>query len=172
MHPLVILLIGVTIVIVGVLVLRLHAFLALVLAALTVGVLTPTSATQQYWIEKYQYPPNKVAIDEENQEVFFDDAAKLHAGMQYQVMRSGSNGRIYHLVAVLDIQRLEEYTDEQGQRKSRAIARPIPQDSSQIKTNDLVIHRLDAQRAINQAKATVGKRQYDGWHAAMWYLHV
>jgi GntP family gluconate:H+ symporter len=44
MHPFIILLIGMTVVIGGVLLLRLHAFLALLLGALVVAVLTPTDA--------------------------------------------------------------------------------------------------------------------------------
>lgn len=48
MHPLALLAIGVTIVIGGILVFRLHAFLALILAALTVGALTPRSAIEGF----------------------------------------------------------------------------------------------------------------------------
>lgn len=52
MHPIAILLIGVVIVIGGVLFFRLHAFLALVLAALVVGLLTPASSLERYWINE------------------------------------------------------------------------------------------------------------------------
>lgn len=54
MHPIAILLIGVVIVIGGVLFFRLHAFLALTLAALVVGLLTPTANVERYWMEKGQ----------------------------------------------------------------------------------------------------------------------
>jgi len=50
-HPLVILLIGTGVVIGGILVLRLHAFLALVLAALAVAVLTAPETVYQYAID-------------------------------------------------------------------------------------------------------------------------
>ncbi len=48
MHVLAVLLTGVVIVVAGVLVLRLHAFLALLLAALTVGLLTPAAWSTRY----------------------------------------------------------------------------------------------------------------------------
>ena len=47
-HPITILLIGILIVLCGILWLRLHAFLALLLAGMTVAMLTPESALQQY----------------------------------------------------------------------------------------------------------------------------
>ncbi|CAN5913821.1 hypothetical protein BH23PLA1_BH23PLA1_15520 [soil metagenome] len=48
MHPVAILAVGIGIVLVGILVLRLHAFLALLLAALTVAWLTPVEALRNY----------------------------------------------------------------------------------------------------------------------------
>ena len=47
-----ILLVGVVTVVGGVLLLRLHAFLALVLGALFVGLLTPTTAVERHELEK------------------------------------------------------------------------------------------------------------------------
>jgi len=48
MHPLLILLIAIALVLGGILLLRLHAFLALLLAALVVALLTPTAALESY----------------------------------------------------------------------------------------------------------------------------
>ncbi len=48
MHPFAVLLIAVAIVLVGILVLRLHAFVALLLAAITVSVLTPATQLETY----------------------------------------------------------------------------------------------------------------------------
>jgi GntP family gluconate:H+ symporter len=48
MHPFIILLIGMAVVIGGVLLLRLHAFLALLLGALVVAIITPPEAVQQF----------------------------------------------------------------------------------------------------------------------------
>ncbi len=52
MHPVLILLIAIAIVLGGILLLRLHAFLALLLAALVVAMLTPTGALEQYAQER------------------------------------------------------------------------------------------------------------------------
>ncbi|MFQ5930749.1 MAG: GntP family permease, partial [Acidobacteriota bacterium] len=52
MHPLWILLTGMIVVVGGVLLLRLHAFLALLLGALVVSVLTPPGAIEQFALEK------------------------------------------------------------------------------------------------------------------------
>jgi len=65
MSPLILLLIGITIVVGGILTLRLHAFLALVLAAFAVALLTPETALQNYaakQLKKGDYSA-KVAAD-------------------------------------------------------------------------------------------------------------
>lgn len=54
MHPAVILAIAVTIVLGGILILRLHAFVALLLAALTVALLTPQTALRKYADEQVE----------------------------------------------------------------------------------------------------------------------
>ncbi|MCA9175806.1 MAG: GntP family permease [Planctomycetales bacterium] len=59
MHPVVLLLIGVAIVLGGVLLFRLHAFLALILAALTVASLTPLANREQYLGSKVALEPHK-----------------------------------------------------------------------------------------------------------------
>jgi len=52
MLPFWILLAGMTVVICGILLVRMHAFVALLLGALTVAVLTPSSAIERHGIEK------------------------------------------------------------------------------------------------------------------------
>jgi GntP family gluconate:H+ symporter len=52
MHPILILLIAIGIVLVSILVFRLHAFLALTLAALVVALLTPQANVKQYYVDK------------------------------------------------------------------------------------------------------------------------
>ena len=48
MQPVWILLIAISIVLIGILVLRLHAFVALLMAAMAVAMLTPTTALREY----------------------------------------------------------------------------------------------------------------------------
>jgi GntP family gluconate:H+ symporter len=88
MHPIAILLIGVVIVIGGVLFFRLHAFLALTLAALVVGLLTPTANIEKYWLDK-----NKVRVvgpGEEKRTVVLDlkPSGGAFIGDRYVVLRS------------------------------------------------------------------------------------
>jgi hypothetical protein len=52
MSPIALLATGIAIVIAGIICLRLHAALALLLAAITVGVLTPREAIQSYALDK------------------------------------------------------------------------------------------------------------------------
>ena len=61
-HPVTILLTGITIVLVGILVLRLHAFLALLLAGITVASMTPRTALESYAQEQL-HPAAKKTSD-------------------------------------------------------------------------------------------------------------
>lgn len=61
-HPVTILIVGITIVLVGILVLRLHAFLALLLAGITVAGMTPRSALETY-AEDQLHPAAKRTSD-------------------------------------------------------------------------------------------------------------
>jgi len=86
MHPIAILLIGVVIVIGGVLFFRLHAFLALTLAALVVGLLTPTANVERYWMEKNQI---SVVKSSDDGQVILDlsPSAGAHVGEHFFVLR-------------------------------------------------------------------------------------
>ncbi len=59
-HPVTILMIGIVIVLVGILWLRLHAFLALLLAGITVAMLTPEATLQQYADKQLQPAARKM----------------------------------------------------------------------------------------------------------------
>ncbi|MGE4178659.1 MAG: GntP family permease [Limisphaerales bacterium] len=63
MSPLVILIIALTVVIGGVLFLRLHAFLVLIVGALVVGALTPTAAIRRFELGKAEIRIESVAAD-------------------------------------------------------------------------------------------------------------
>ena len=61
-HPVTILVVGISIVLVGILVLRLHAFLALLLAGIAVASMTPRSALETY-AQQQRHPPAKKKSD-------------------------------------------------------------------------------------------------------------
>jgi GntP family gluconate:H+ symporter len=73
MHPFLILLIGMAVVIGGVLLLRLHAFLALLLGAVVVALLTPAQAIQQYALSRGM---NAQAAEQLAQSLFIDRVAE------------------------------------------------------------------------------------------------
>ena len=78
MHPLFVVSIGVAIVIVGVLFVRLHAFLALILAALVVAILTSPAEIQKFGISQRKYRVTQV---------------QDHEGTVRMVMDVGSNAK-------------------------------------------------------------------------------
>lgn len=89
MHPIAILFIGVVIVIGGVLSFRLHAFLALLLAALVVGLLTPPETIKEFWLDA-----NKVAvIGPSDGQIVLDlqSSSGAYVGDRYVVLRSLDN---------------------------------------------------------------------------------
>ena len=151
MHPLWIVLIGVVIVVGGVLILRLHAFLALVLAAIVVGALTPGHAIKRHAIEK-----DAVAWT-------YDDASSMvvlatedaHERMQYLVLRGDStNGLLVH-VGELSIDRVEK--SDKADTKAYALIEQRG-DVRSLEADDLVVHPSTWQAAEELADQTVGER--------------
>ena len=86
MHPLAIVLIGVAIVIIGILAFRLHAFLALILAALTCALLTPQAALERFLVQQASLELIRSG-DELRLSLGPQDGAQI--GERYQVVRSG-----------------------------------------------------------------------------------
>ncbi len=124
MHPIVILLIGVAIVIGGVLMFRLHAFLALVLAALVVGSLTPQSAVEQHLIEKEAI--SNVAFD--RVQLAFDAAHEPRPRDRYQLVRM-LDGESPETVGEVEIRYVIAERSEGG--AVYAYAKPISGDERQ-----------------------------------------
>ncbi len=129
MHPLMLLGIGVTIVIGGVLFFRLHAFLALILAALVISVLTPSAAVRHYEIGAravhYQPPANKADDNTDNHpdEWVLDlkPSVTAYAGAEYLVLREGAAGELRE-VGRLKITRFENRPDAKGKQRPFALA--------------------------------------------------
>ncbi len=97
MDPLVILLIGMVIVIGGVLLLRLHAFLALTLAGLTVAMLTPSDALEKY--ATHQVASEKPKMTQYEADVF----VKKSAIERYATQVGVTCGKIAILIAMAAI---------------------------------------------------------------------
>ena len=153
---LLILLAGIVVVVGGVLVLRLHAFLALVLGALLVGALTPKQSLIDYSIEKTAV--GIFAIEtEDGQNVVLKTAMSKGArvGTQYIVMRRGEGG--LESIGKLRIASFETRTRNDKQYKL-AIAVDGSEEATVFKPDDIVIHPVDYEKAKAIANQTVGER--------------
>jgi len=151
MHPLWIVLIGVVIVVGGVLVLRLHAFLALVLAAIVVGALTPSAAIEKHAIEKdaiswkYDNATSMVVLGDTD----------AHERMQYLVLRIDPTGKAPKLVGELTIARIEKGADGATRVYARIERRGQFQS---LEAGDLVVHPSTWRAAKESTDKTVGER--------------
>ena len=166
MHPVLILLIGVVIVIGGVLVLRLHAFLALVLAALVVGALTPMASVERYWTEKNAL--KKVSAGAVAKTIVIGDADKqgISPEMLLLVMQAKTPTGPLQEIARVTVKRLEEVTDKAGKTSKQAVASIVDgelpssagEDEKPAKVDFVVVAPAVAHQAANDAKKTVGER--------------
>ncbi len=91
MDPILIVFIGIAIVLVGIIVLRLHAFLALLLASIVIGLLTPFDALVQY------------ALSTGMSEVAAQDFAGQSLGKRIAVAFGNTTGKIGILIAMASI---------------------------------------------------------------------
>jgi GntP family gluconate:H+ symporter len=153
MHPLWILSVGVVIVIGGILVLRLHAFLALVLAALVVAALTPLAAVERFGIDKSAVKIHSQGATR-NEVVLKLDSKQSRPGMQYLALRADEATGELKQAAVLQIRNFTEFIDKDGEKHELAIAvadKPVYSD-------DIIIHPLALRAAKSTAKQTIGER--------------
>ncbi len=151
MHPLWIVLIGVVIVVGGVLVLRLHAFLALVLAALVVGALTPPAAIEKHAVEKEAIPWH---YDDATSMVVFSDK-DAHERMQYLVLRFDPTGGAPKIAGELTIVRIEKDVANETKAYARIERRGRFQS---LDAGDSVVHPSTWRAAQQLAHQTVGER--------------
>jgi len=151
MHPLWTVLIGVVIVVGGVLVLRLHAFLALVLAAIVGGALTPQDAIKRHTIQKdailweYDGATSMVMLSEEN----------AHERAQYLVLRCKSTNAAPERVGELTILRVRKDVEAETRAYARIERRG---DFQSLREGDVVVHPSAWRAATKLAKQTVGER--------------
>ncbi len=153
-----ILLIGVTVVVGGVLALRLHAFLALLLGALVVGALTPSAAIERAAVRKDAV--RVYSSDAASREVTLRLTEKQGArpGMLYQVVRTDPASGRFQPVADLQIERFEEATDSAGKTTQRAVATLRGAGGVVPLSGDFVIHPMALRSARRLAGQNVGER--------------
>lgn len=154
-----ILLAGVFIVVGSILVLRLHAFLALILAAFTVAVLTPAAALERYFIQQASFAV--LETDPESGSVLLQAGPGdgLRIGMEYRLLALDAETRRY--APVVDL-RIEEFIpgEREGEEWTRArydADVPVPE------TRLRAVHALSHRTAVQDAGQTIGVRVARGF---------
>lgn len=147
-----ILLVGVIIVVGGVLFFRLHAFLALVLAALVVSGLTPKQAIENYAIERDAL--HVLSAEETQQDEFstsFKSVKSAAPGMTYLLLRKDASTKEYTRAGEVTFQKATDDT---------AVA-TIKDLSPQV--GDVILHPRDWNAAKTLAGKTVAARVAEGF---------
>lgn len=155
-----IILVGIVTVVGGILFLRLHAFLALVLGALLVGILTPRSA-----IERASAIDRKVSIHsvgEDGDQVTL--ATEAPAGTIYVVLRRTGEDDHLERIAEVRVDRVVEDVRPDGAPVSLAIAKVTDAETAvSLDPDDIVITPHDHAAAVKLSKQTIGERVANGF---------
>jgi GntP family gluconate:H+ symporter len=150
-----ILFVGVLTVVGGVLIFRLHAFLALVLGALIVGALTPRSAIERTAIEKVAI--SILESDLDRNRCTLDIAAQ--AGEVFVVLRDHLDTAALTPVAELRVDPRPDSTSDQDQAPSSSSATIISSNNEvSISTEDLVVSQQAYVAVKKAARENVGER--------------
>ena len=154
MHPLVILFLGIVIVVGGILVFRLHAFLALIVAAGVVAALTPSSAIERYWLMSHRIP---IAASGQHSDELILEASDLAIGTPLVLMEP-RDGRLTPK-GQLRVVRLVESGAGDGKTSVQAVARIVGNGGDgSIPPDAIVVTPADAQAARRQSRESVGER--------------
>jgi GntP family gluconate:H+ symporter len=158
MNPVTVLLVGVVIVIGGVLVLRLHAFLALVLAAITVGVLTPSEWIEDYAVRNKALAEHSVSADGREITLTVKSSKELSIGERLVVLRFGDRqGALAEAIVRAEavVARYELLDGNAAESKRHVAVVLVPQGTD---STDILVTKKDAVAAQKLAKQTVGQR--------------
>ena len=160
MNPLWILAVGIAIVLGGVLLLRLHAFLALVLAALVVGLLTPAAYVERHVIEAGDVAIDSIDPAASEVSLWLDAKHGARVGMRYLVLREEATTGSLEPIAELEIDRF--VAADETETEFRSVAKVLGADVP-LQTTDIVAHPLAWEAAQKVAEQTVGQRVANGF---------
>lgn len=162
MSPLAILAIALAVVIAGVLALRLHAFLVLVVAALTVAALTPAAS-----IERYELTRTGVHIDSVSPDggtVFaLVRRGQLTAGTTYEVYRLGRGATRPVRIGRVELASDATHPPDQAQvRETPLVARAV-EAGFVLAGGDWITTAATASTAARLSRDTIGVRVANGF---------
>lgn len=158
-----IVLLGVIVVVGGVLALRLHAFLALILGAIVVATLTPRASVERFFIRQSSF--EVLRADEAGNLLEIDAGAPdgLEPGSLLRVLAADAEAGELSVAATATVERLVPASTGTSERALIRIHGPlegrIPSDLTQL----TVIEPAELDAAERGAKRTVGSRIADGF---------
>jgi len=163
MSPLAILIIALSLVIAGVLALRLHAFLTLIVAAMVVAALTPAAAIQRHEMTK-----NDVRIAEVlpggMAATASDRRKSLSGGTAYDVFRISDGTAPVKIASVIPVEAATAQPTTPGKAlPTRSLEVRSLEAGQQIAAGDWLIAPPLARAAIKTSTETIGRRVAEGF---------
>lgn len=158
-----IVLLGVIVVVGGVLALRLHAFLALILGAIVVATLTPRASVERFFIRQSAFDVLSAGAVENQLTIAAGAADGLEPGTLLRVLAADADSGAYQVAATAVVEQLLAPSGDDGETALLRIHGPLegrmPADLNQL----LVIAPADLDSAARGASRTVGDRIADGF---------
>ena len=158
-----ILCVGIIVVVGGILALRLHAFLALTFGALTVALLTPRAATENYLIGKDAVDAE--AVDDAQRVLTFRLSKKLKIadGDAFVVLAPPENGGRYTKLAYLtEVREVPVLAGLEGQTIQGTVSFPVEKNADDAARQKASDDGMDAVTADDAKRAIVKKASFDG----------
>jgi len=154
--PITLLLIGIAVVIASILWLRLHAFLALALAALVVGFLTPKAHLLRHGMDSAGFHPDGNAAVQGDVVAFLIPQKKkssIREGMHLVAKRMGDNATEALLVGELEVKRIRVHKDGKRRIAEVEVLR-LESGYALRKTDVLLTEAADLAASANAKKST------------------
>ncbi|HVX84359.1 MAG TPA: SLC13 family permease [Phycisphaerae bacterium] len=145
MNPLLILVVGMAVVVGGILIFRLHAFLALVAGALAVAVMTPGAAVERFVLRGGA----ATVVSAEGGKLMVRPAEALPAGTTLEIVRLGEQG--------MERVGLVRLMGNGGPQQA------VAAEGSGYEAGDFVVDATTAAEAEQTARATIGERVATGF---------
>ena len=158
-----ILCVGIIVVVGGILALRLHAFLALTFGALTVALLTPRAATENYLIGKDAVDAETVVGVRRVLTFRLSKQLKLADGDSFVVLAPPEDGGRYTKLAYLtEVREVPALAGFEGPTIQGTVSFPVAKNADEATRQKASDDGMDAVTADNAKLAIVKKSSFDG----------
>lgn len=159
-----ILLAGVIAVVGSILILRLHAFLALIFAAFLVAYLTPSTTLERFHVESQSHAVRRLDDGSGSYLILAGKKAGIAPGMQYQLLSLNGETKTYEATGNLRIESISIDESTQGEVSVASLiqSEDVVSDAP-AGTTLRAVHALNYKGAMKSAKATIGARVAGGF---------